>query len=227
MLQFIPFFLTLSGCIYSLINLFQYILDRLCTTFCLCWLSISFLYISTTLCAFKDCPDIKWFGVNTVKSSVLSLIDVKGLLLVVPSIWTRVVINWSLLVDYLSLISMPFFVTFTNAFQAPPIHGLLGGMKCHWVFWIEKLLIVAVWSKFFNKNFNSWFAPTKYWPLSLHMLLGLPCLDVNLCNAIIMQSVLKSPAKCIDLYIKHVKYLLSVPVLALVHFPLLMVIGLK
>ena len=108
MLHFIPFFLTLSDCIYSLINLFQYILDRLYTTFHLCWLSISFLYISTTLCAFKDCPDIKWFGVNTVKSSVLSLIDVKGLLLIVPSIWTRVVINWSLLVDYLSLISMPF-----------------------------------------------------------------------------------------------------------------------
>ena len=35
---------------------------------------------------------------------------------------------------------------------------------------------------------------TKFRPFLLHMLLGLPRLDVNLCNAIIKQSVLKSPA---------------------------------
>ena len=51
------------------------------------------------------------------------------------------------------------------------------------------------------------------------MLLGLPRLDVNLCNAILKQSVLKSLANsmCIALYVKHVKttpYLLSVHVLA-------------
>ena len=70
---------------------------------------------------------------------------------------------------------------------------------------------------------------TTFRTLSLHMLPGLPRLDVNLCNAIIKQSVLKSPAnsKCTALYVKHVKrtlYLLSIPVLALVRFSLLMVI---
>ena len=80
------FFLTLSDGIYSFINCFQYILDRLSTTFCLRWLSISFSFISTIPYAFKDSPDIKWFGANKVKSSVSSLIDVKGWLLIVPSI---------------------------------------------------------------------------------------------------------------------------------------------
>ena len=80
------FFLTLSDDIYYLINLFQYILDRFSTTFHFCQLTMFFSFVSTTPCVFKDRPNIKWFGVNTVKSSVLSLTDVKDRLLIVPSI---------------------------------------------------------------------------------------------------------------------------------------------
>ena len=221
--------------VYSLTIRFQYISDKLPATFHLCQLSISFSFISTTPCTFKDCLDITWFGVNTVKLSLSSLIDVKGQLLIVPSIGTRVVINWSSRIGRLFDTDFnTFFAIFTNDSQAPPIHGLLGHMKWHWIFQIDKLFVIVVLSKIFSNNFNSRFAPTKFWLFSLHILLGLPHLDVSLCNTVIKQSVLKSPAnsKGIALYVRHVKttpYLLSVPVLALVCFTLFMVIviGLK
>ena len=90
-------------------------------------------------------------------------------------------INWSSRIGQLFNTDFSaFFVTFTNDSQAPYIHGLLGGMKSHWIFQIDKLLVIGVWSKSFSKNFNSRFVPTKFWPLSLHMLLGLSRLDVNL-----------------------------------------------
>ena len=194
--------------VYSLIICFQYILDKLPVTFHLCGLSISFSFISTSPCTFKDCLDIMWFGVNTVKLSVSSLIDVKGRLLIVPLIGTRVVISWSSWIDQLFVTDFnTFFVIFTNDSQAPLIHGLLGGMKWQQIFRIDKLFVIVVLSKIFSKNFNSRFAPTKFWLFSLHILLGLPHLHVSLCNTIIKQSVLKSPAnsKGIALYVRHVK----------------------
>ena len=87
------FFLKLSDGIYSLINRLKYILSRLSTTLYLGRLSSSFLFLSIARYAFKDRPNIKWSGVTTIKLSVPSLTDVKGRLLIVPSIWTRVVIN--------------------------------------------------------------------------------------------------------------------------------------
>ena len=128
------FFILLSDIIYSLKNRFQYILDRLSTTLHLHWLSISFSFISTTPCVFENCPDIKWFGVNTIKSSASSLIDVKGWVLIVPLIWTRVVIHWSFYIGQLFVTDFgAFLATLTND-SAQLIHWLLGGMKCHWIF---------------------------------------------------------------------------------------------
>ena len=130
--------------------------------------------------------------------SVLSLIDVKGQLLIVPSTGTRVVINWSSRIGRLFDTDFnTFFAIFTNDSQASPIHGLLGRMKWHWIFQIDKLFVIVVLSKIFSNNFNSRFAPTKFWLFSLHILLGLPHLDVSLCNTVIKQSVLKSPANTI------------------------------
>ena len=144
-------FLTLNDGIYSLISCFQYISDRLSTTFCLRWLSISFSFISTIPYAFKDSPDIKWFGANKVKSSVSSLIDIKGWLLIVPSIWKRVVINWSSCIGWLCVTDFnAFFITFTNDSQAPPFYELLCALKCYWVFRIDKFLANSVWSKLFS-----------------------------------------------------------------------------
>ena len=121
------FFIMLSDGIYSLINYFQYMLDRLSTIFHLRRLSIFFSLISTIPCAFKDLPDIKWFGVNTVKLSVSSLIDVKGRLLIVPSFGTRVWLTDLLeMVSYLSLTSTLFLLpSLTNSKLHPSMDYLV------------------------------------------------------------------------------------------------------
>ena len=132
---------------------FQYILDRLPSTFLLRPISISFSFISTTSCALKDRPDTKWFGVHTVKSSVSLPKDIKNRLLIVPSMWKRLMINWYSRIGRLFVTDFNvFFVTFTNNSLAPTIHRLLGGMKCHWIIQIDKLLVIALWSKYFSKN---------------------------------------------------------------------------
>ena len=127
--------------------------------------------------------------------SVSSLIDVKEQLLIVPSIWTKLMTNlFSRIAQLFVLDFNAFFVTLTDDSQVPTIHGLLGGMKYHCISRIDKLLAFVIWSKFFTKNYKSRFAPTKFWPLSLLMLLGLPRLEVNLCSTIIKELVLKLPA---------------------------------
>ena len=85
------------------------------------------------------------------------------------SISINIVVSWSFLIDWLLISDLrTFFDTFTRDFQAPPSHGLHSGIK-RFNFTDSNL-----WFSLFNDDFNSRFAPTKLWPLSLCMCCEYP-----------------------------------------------------
>lgn len=126
------------------------------------------IYSSTTLSIqWSTCYEI--VSSLYVKFNISSLIDTRGQLLTTLSISINIVVSWSFLIDWLLISDLrTFFDTFTRDFQAPPSHGLHSGIK-RFNFTDSKL-----WFSLFNDDFNSRFAPTKLWPLSLCMCCEYP-----------------------------------------------------
>ena len=77
-------------------------------------------------------PSRKWYGIRALKSSMLSLFRVSGRWLTIDSTSQRKVVNVSS-VNKRSLVIVlrAYFTVLTKSSQAPPIHGLNGGLNFH------------------------------------------------------------------------------------------------
>ena len=77
-------------------------------------------------------PNRKSWGVMALKSSILSLVGVRGYWLITDSTWYRKVVNETS-VNARSCVIAPNvgFTDLAEDFQTPPIHGLMGAFNFH------------------------------------------------------------------------------------------------
>ena len=192
------FFLLVNKGTYTFKHLRQNMSVAACTALHL-FLRLMSSVLVTHGCKFGlGLPNRKWFGVIGSKSSISSLAGVRGRLLIILSPSVRKVDNASS-VNNLSftIVFNAFFVSFTIASMQPPIHGLDGGLNFHWIRSGLNSSLILCWSNFCIASDNSRWAPTKFVPLSLVIVWGLPFLAVNLRSAQIKLSVERSPANSI------------------------------
>ena len=191
---FVHLFRNVSNSKHSFIQRFQYILVTACTAFYFARLLTFFSVMFAKFGFDDDRPIRKWLHVSGSKSSMLSLTDVKCLLLTMLSIYNNSVCNASSC-NNRSLVTAfkHLLVIFTRASIVPPIYGLFGGSSMYCVQFSFNSFIIFFRSSLDRVSLSSLSAQIKLLPLSLRILLGCPLLALKRRRAKIKLSADKSP----------------------------------
>ena len=153
-------------------------------------------------------PSKKWLGVNASKSLTSELTGVKGLAFNVCSTILIVVERTSSVTDlFPNTAYIAFLQLLTNRSPTPPKWGAAGGLNFHLIpRWIRCSSIPSLFHAA-TYSANSLSAPTKFVPLSLTIVFGLPLRAINLIIALRQLSVsnLGTTSICTALIVRQVK----------------------